>query len=148
MRTLLHLLLVVIGWTGSVRMSQAQTVPFDGFIVIANQVGSAWLTDDDALSALRGKKSVWANGKPVLVVFPNTRHEGSKTIARQLFSTDPLGMHRYWLSLVFQGRANAPVFVEDWDAVVRKVREVEGAIAVVPRGTAVPEAMLISLRKP
>jgi hypothetical protein len=55
-------------------------------------------------------------------------------------------MHRYWLSQVFQGRTNAPVFLEKWDDIVYKVREVEGAIALVPRGTPVPSSLVIPIR--
>jgi hypothetical protein len=126
--------------------TQAQTSVFDGFVVIGNTTGTAWITEEDASSLFRGKKSVWENGKPILIVLPSTKNPASAVIARRLFSTDAQGMHRYWLSQVFQGRTNAPVFLERWDEVVLKVRSVEGAVAVVPKGIQVPAEMIIPIR--
>jgi hypothetical protein len=124
----------------------AQESVFDGFMLIGNNIGLATMTEDEAMNAIQGKKSVWANGKPILVVLPNTRNAGSAVISRRFFSTNPQGMHRYWLSQVFQGRTNAPVFLENWDDIVYKVREVEGALALVPRGTPVPSSLVIPIR--
>lgn len=124
----------------------AQGIVFDGFMLIGNNTGLVSMTEDEAMAAIQGKKSVWANGKPILVVLPNTRNSGSAVISRRFFSTNPQGMHRYWLSQVFQGRTNAPVFLENWDDIVSKVREVDGAIALVPSGTAVSLSYVISIR--
>lgn len=124
----------------------AQPGSFDGFVVIGNTTGVSSLTEDEATAVFRGKKSVWSNGKPVLVVLPNTRNPGSALLARRLFSTDAQGMQRYWLSQVFQGRTNAPVFLESWDDIVNKVRSVDGAVALVPRGTPVPSELILQIR--
>jgi len=124
----------------------AQGSPFDGFVIIGNNTGLLYLTEAEATDVFRGKKSVWTNGKPILIVLPNTRNAGSTLIARRLFSTDSQGMHRYWLSQVFQGRTNAPVFLEAWDDIVKKVRTVDGAIALVPRGTSVPSELILQIR--
>jgi ABC-type phosphate transport system substrate-binding protein len=124
----------------------AQSSVFEGFVVIGNATGIVSLTEDEARAVFQGKKSVWSNGKPILIVLPNSKNPVSAVIARRLFSTDTQGMQRYWLSQVFQGRANAPVFIEEWDAVVKKVRDVEGAIALVPRGTSVPSELILSIR--
>lgn len=128
------------------RPARAQSNVFDGFIIIGNTTGLVWIGEDDASSVFRGKKSVWDNGKPILIVLPSTKNPTSAIIARRLFSTDPQGMHRYWLSQVFQGRTNAPVFLERWDEIVQKVRSVEGAVALVPKGTSVPAELLIPIR--
>jgi hypothetical protein len=128
------------------RPAYSQTNPFDGFIIIGNTTGLASIAEDDASSVFRGKKSVWGNGKPILIVLPSTKNPASAIIARRLFSTDAQGMHRYWLSQVFQGRANAPVFLERWEEIVVKVRSVEGAVALVPKGTPVPAELLIPIR--
>jgi ABC-type phosphate transport system substrate-binding protein len=124
----------------------AQSSPFDGFVIIGNNTGVLVLTEAEATDVFRGKKSVWTNGKPILIVLPSTQNAGSTLIARRLFSTDSQGMHRYWLSQVFQGRTNAPVFLEAWDDIVKKVRTVDGAIALVPRGTSVPSELILQVR--
>jgi ABC-type phosphate transport system substrate-binding protein len=138
-------LAVIIGVL-SCQSTMAQSNPFDGFVIIANTAGVAFLSEDEASSVFRGKKSVWSNGKPILIVFPSSRNPASTLIARRLFSTDTQGMQRYWLSQVFQGRANAPVFLEEWDAVIKKVRDVEGAVAMVPKGVVVPVELILPVR--
>jgi hypothetical protein len=55
-------------------------------------------------------------------------------------------MQRYWLGLVFQGRASAPVFVDSAAEVLSYVQEHPGAIGMVPMGSkGVPDAMLIKV---
>ncbi len=146
MRSCLSLIAAVCFGLCSWSPVTAQSSPFDGFVIIGNNTGLLFLTEVEATDVFRGKKSVWTNGKPILIVLPNTRNAGSSLIARRLFSTDSQGMHRYWLSQVFQGRTNAPVFLEGWDDIVNKVRTVDGAIALVPRGTSVPSDLILQVR--
>ncbi len=124
----------------------SQTSSFNGFNVIGNTLGVTSLTEEDASDIFRGKKSVWSNGKPMLIVLPSTKNPSAANIARNLFSTDAQGMHRYWLSQVFQGRANPPVFLERWEDVILKVKSVEGAVAVIPKGVSVPAELIIPIR--
>jgi hypothetical protein len=42
-------------------------------------------------------------------------------------------MQRFWLALVFQGRAAPPIFVDSAEEMVSYVRRTPGAIALVPR---------------
>jgi hypothetical protein len=42
-------------------------------------------------------------------------------------------MQRFWLALVFQGRAAPPIFVDSVEEMVSYVRRTPGAIALVPR---------------
>jgi hypothetical protein len=55
-------------------------------------------------------------------------------------------MQRYWLGLVFQGRASAPVFVDSAAEVLSYVRDHPGAIGMVPMGTKeIPDQLLIKV---
>jgi ABC-type phosphate transport system substrate-binding protein len=146
MRSEIRLILGLCVALAVARPVAAQTSAFNGFNVIGNTTGVTSLTEEDASAIFRGKKSVWSNGKPILIVLPSTKNPSSAIIARNLFSTDAQGMHRYWLSQVFQGRANAPVFLERWEDVVQRVTTVEGAVAVVPKGVSVPTELIIPIR--
>lgn len=146
MRRWLQLLLGLCVILAANNTATAQDSSFKGFTVIGNMTGATSLSEEEASSIFRGKKSVWDNGKPMLIVLPSTKNPSSAVVARRLFSTDAQGMHRYWLSQVFQGRANPPVFLEHWDDVILKVRSVEGAVALVPKGIAVPAELIITIR--
>ena len=45
--------------------------------------------------------------------------------------TDAFDYQKHWLSLVFQGRANAPVFVKDEKEVIEYIQQHEGAIGLL-----------------
>ena len=38
---------------------------------------------------------------------------------------------RFWLSLVFQGRANPPIYLDNNQKIIEYINENEGAIAVI-----------------
>jgi ABC-type phosphate transport system substrate-binding protein len=102
-------------------------------VVLANNTGLAELDSAALRSVFRGERSQWPSERRVTVVLPSSRAESAGTIARMLFQSSPGGMQRFWLALVFQGRAAPPIFVDSAEEMVAYVRRTPGAIALVPR---------------
>ena len=130
--------------TTGVRSAQAVTPPSAGdgdgwrtqptdLVVLANNTGLAELDSAGLRSVFRGERSQWPSERRVTVVLPSSRAEFAGTIARMLFKSSPGGMQRFWLALVFQGRAAPPIFVDSVEEMVSYVRRTPGAIALVPR---------------
>jgi hypothetical protein len=130
--------------TMGVRTAHAVTTPAtvngDGWrmqptdlVVLANNTGLAELDSAGLRSVFRGERSQWPSERRVTVVLPSSRVEFAGTIARILFKSSPSGMQRFWLALVFQGRAAPPIFVDSVEEMVSYVRRTPGAIALVPR---------------
>lgn len=99
--------------------------------IIGNDIGLKALNIKELKSYLKGEIMRWPNQKAVEVVLPSSKHAGSEIMARELFGTSMRDVKRYWLSLVFQGRAEAPTFLSSNQEIISYVRKNEGTIGVL-----------------
>ena len=99
--------------------------------IIGNNTGITEITLKDARDVFKGKKTFWKNTEQVIIVLPASKSKNADIIATEIFQTSVSGMQKYWLALVFQGRANPPVFVQNTREAVDYVSKNPGAIAVV-----------------
>lgn len=125
----------------------AATVPFD-FVVVANGSGLSEVTVPELRRIFRGEQSLWSTKQPVSVVLPSARAEFADLFARQTLGMTRAGMQRYWLAIVFQGRANPPVLQDSAADVLAYVQRTPGAIGLVPAATpGIPRALVIRVRE-
>ena len=125
----------------------AATVPFD-FVVVANGSGLSEVTVPELRRIFRGEQSLWSTKQPVSVVLPSARAEFTDRFARQVLGMTRAGMQRYWLALVFQGRANPPVLQDSAADVLAYVQRTPGAIGLVPASTpGLQKALVIRVRE-
>ena len=104
------------------------------YVVIGNATGLAGITEKQLQAILRGERTLWDSRAPVIVVLPGQRAPHADSLARELVGMSRAGMQRFWLALVFQGRASPPVFQDSVEETVAFVRRTPGAIAVIPAG--------------
>lgn len=125
----------------------AATVSFD-FVVVANGSGLSEVTVPELRRIFRGEQSLWSTKQPVSVVLPSARAEFADLFARQTLGMTRAGMQRYWLAIVFQGRANPPVLQDSAADVLAYVQRTPGAIGLVPAATpGIPRALVIRVRE-
>ncbi len=125
----------------------AATVPFD-FVAVANSSGLSEVTVPELRRIFRGEQSLWSTKQPVSVVLPSARAEFTDRFARQVLGMTRAGMQRYWLALVFQGRANPPVLQDSAADVLAYVQRTPGAIGLVPASTpGLQKALVIRVRE-
>lgn len=105
---------------------------FDGLIVIGNVEGVQRLDPSEVRRIVRGEQSLWRNGIAVTVVLPSPRSPFIEAVSTGVFGLSKAAMQRYWLGLVFQGRAAPPVQLETAEEMIAFVRRTPGAIAIVP----------------
>jgi len=98
---------------------------------IANNTGQLNWTENQIKAVFVGERSLWPNGKPVVVVLPASESDSFDRTAQWSLETDAFDYQKHWLSLVFQGRANAPVFVKDEQEVIEYIQQHEGAIGLL-----------------
>lgn len=116
-------------------------------IVLANGTGIAELDSTELRAVFRGERVQWPSDRRVTVILPSSRSDVAGAISRTMFRSSPGGMQRFWLALVFQGRAAPPVFVDSVEEMVSLVRRTPGAIALVPRDSVtVPGPLLVRVR--
>ena len=138
MRSLPWALLAFAVFVASPRPVGAQAPDFAGLAVLANAPGIETLSRGEVVQLMRGERALWRGGIAVTVVLPSARSPLIERVARDVFGLSKAGLQRYWLSLVFQGRATPPAQFESAEEMVAFVRRTPGAIAVVP--APVPEA--------
>jgi ABC-type phosphate transport system substrate-binding protein len=139
----LVLALPLLGHADVLRAQQARSE----VVVIGNATGLEELTRDELRAIFRGERSVWSTGSTVVIALPSTRSPDVDAFATQVLGMSRSAMQRFWLSLVFQGRASPPVSFDSAEEIIRFVRRTPGAIAVVPAtATDIPRNLVVRLR--
>jgi hypothetical protein len=104
----------------------AQSLTFVG-----NNTGYTSVSLTVMKNVFKGKYSVWSNKESITIVLPSSKASNAESVASYLYGTSFSGMQKYWLSLVFQGRANPPVFLDNDDEIIEYVKDNPGAVGVV-----------------
>lgn len=141
----LGLVLFTLGMTS---VSEAQQTSWSGsLVVIANNIGTPKLTPTYAKNTFKGNYSLWSNGESVTIVLPSSKSAQAVDFASSVMGLSVSGMQKYWLSLVFQGRSNPPVFLESTNEIIQYVAKTSGAIAAIPANTeGVPGYLIIKIQ--
>ncbi len=140
----LALILLLGLMTGSAQYQGDQTPLF----LVGNGTGLTQVKPAELRSLFRGERSVWSTGREVIIVLPGSRVEWTEKFSQQVLGMSRQMMQRFWLGLVFQGRASAPVFVDSAEEVISYVRDHPGAIGMVPMGTKeIPDQLLIKVMR-
>jgi ABC-type phosphate transport system substrate-binding protein len=124
-----HILFIAVLICTATIQAQKQ---FEEFVLIGNSTGLKEIKASDVLRIFKGQQSNWNNGNSVTLVLPSTKSSTSEKIAKLIYNTSSSGMQKYWLGLVFQGRANPPFFIDSSEEIIRFVQRTPGAVAFIP----------------
>lgn len=119
----------------SLLQATAQSSMSSDFIIIGNDIGIKSASFKHIQSIFRGKYSTWNNRQSVTIVLPSKKNESAADVARHIYQTTLTGMQKFWLSQVFQGRSNPPVFLDADDEIIKYVEKNSGAIGIIRKGT-------------
>jgi len=111
--------------------ANGQDLKNNNLIVIGNKIGTNTLTSSELIDVFKGEKAFWNNKKNVIVVIPNNKHKNVELISKLIYNTSVMGMQKFWLQLVFQGRSNPPQNFENDIDMINFVKNNAGAIAIV-----------------
>ena len=115
-------------------------------IVIGNKVGFESTSMKEVKQIFRGKYSSWKNNEQVTIVLPSSKSESAIGVALIIYGTSVSSMQRYWLSLVFQGRFSAPIFLETDQEIITYIKKTPGAIGVISSdAVGVPKNLTINV---
>lgn len=135
---ILVLLMLVLAWPS---FSDAQD-----YTVIANDIGRTSMSKADLKTAFKPKYNFWTNNRPVLLVLPGNQSPLREKVASGVYGTSYVAMQKYWLSLVFQGRFNAPVSLSTDEETIAYVSRNPGAIGFISDPAAVPPKFIIQIK--
>lgn len=122
--------------------SNAQKLP-EGYVVIANEIGKKQIDQKELIEIFRGKYNSWNNNEQTVIILPSSKHVNVDIIAKNIFQGNKDAMMKYWLSLVFQGRANPPVFLENDKEIIEYVESTPGSIAIIKSSSSNQHSKLI-----
>ena len=128
----------VFGWMKGYAQSNLQ--------LIGNKTGYASIQLKEARQVFKVKYSTWTSGKPVVIVLPSPKHPRSEEVCRLIYETTPSGVQKFWLSLVFQGRASPPLFFDSDEEILSYVSKNTGSIGIISKeGNKIDPLLLINL---
>lgn len=99
--------------------------------VLGNSVGFEKVNKADLKKIFLGNVSNWSNKVNTIIVLPSTRYSRADELTKTVMEKSHNLTRRFWLSLVFQGRANPPIYLDNNQKIIEYINENEGAIAVI-----------------
>ena len=119
--------------------SQTETL-----MVISNDKGApAELKMSDLKSILKGEKQRWHNGNKISIALMKTSTPGGAYTCQKIYDMSSDELKKFWLALVFEGKADAPEFFNTISEVQSFVAENPGAIGVIDQPPTTQDAHIV-----
>jgi ABC-type phosphate transport system substrate-binding protein len=137
-----HIILLLFGWLLAPASSLGQSV-WGELTIIGNKTGVSQMKAQEARNVFRARNTNWSNKIAVSIALPSAKSSISETTARVIYGTKPASVQKFWLSIVFQGRASPPYFFDSDQELIKFVQKTPGAIGVVSSSTDIPSNLSI-----
>lgn len=130
------LLLLLLGYKAG-----AQTLT-----VISNAKGSPpELKFVELKSIMLGERQRWRNGNKIVIGLMKTNTPVGKATSEKIYNMSPDEVRKYWLALVFQGKADAPMFFNTTNELQAFVADNPGAIGIVEQAMPGSNTTIVSV---
>jgi hypothetical protein len=116
-------------------------------VVIGNKVDQKSMKKNSLINVFKGRLNSWNNGSIVLIVLPSQKNENSSEVAKTVYGTSVKGMQKFWLSLVFQGRSNPPIFLDTDEEIIKYIQKNPGSIGLISGNSEYPKNLRIEITK-
>jgi hypothetical protein len=112
--------------------------------VIANNKGApSEMKMAQLKSTMRGEKLRWPDGTKVVIALLKSTTPIGTTTSKKIYNMTSNELNKYWLALVFQGKADAPNFFNSEAELEDFVSQTSGAIGVVNHPSASNKVVVI-----
>ncbi len=130
-----HIILPFLFAAIAMVVSQEAHAQDQAIMVIANDKGApTTMTMKELKSVMQGEKQRWADGTKVSIAFMKANTSVGSSTAKKIMGMTGDQLNKFWLALVFQGKAKAPVFYGSSSDVENYIAQNPGAIGVVEAG--------------
>ena len=110
-------------------LSVAQT---HGLMVISNSKGApSELTTKELIAVMKGEKQRWNDGTRISVALMKSSTSAGEETSQKIYGMTGDEVNKYWLALVFQGKAKAPMFFNSVNDLETFISQTPGAIGIV-----------------
>jgi hypothetical protein len=105
--------------------------------VISNEKGApAALKFSELKSILKGEKQRWRDGNKISIALMKTSTPAGAYTCKKIYDMSSDELKKFWLALVFEGKADAPVFFNTVAEIESFVAENPGAIGIIDQPAA------------
>lgn len=134
---------------GLIKAETALCQSLNGLTIIANNIGTKSLKEQQVVDAFKAKNNLWPNGKAVAVCLPPTESTDAKEVAQKIYGKTVSEVQKFWLALVFQGRSRSPQFVESDQDLIDYINQTPGAIGafVNDKGLPIPAELVLQISR-
>jgi ABC-type phosphate transport system substrate-binding protein len=100
--------------------------------VISNQTGApSSLKFSELRSIFMGEQQRWHTGTKITIALMKTSTPAGKNTSAKVYGMSPDELNKFWLALVFQGKASAPAFFNSAADLENFVAQNPGAIGIL-----------------
>ncbi len=112
--------------------------------VISNQKGSpSSIKFSELKSIFMGEQQRWRSGTKITIALMKTNTTVGKTTSQKLYGMSTDELNKFWLALVFQGKAQAPNFFNSAGELENFVAQNPGAIGILDQAYASDEVKAV-----
>jgi hypothetical protein len=110
------------------RISSAQK----SLVVISNAKGAPGeLKRTELLAVMKGEKQRWDDGTRISVALMKSSTPAGEETSKKVYGMSGDEVNKFWLALVFQGKAKAPVFFNTATELETYISQTPGAIGII-----------------
>jgi ABC-type phosphate transport system substrate-binding protein len=114
--------------------------------VISNQKGApSTLNFSELRSIFMGEQQRWSGGTKITLALMKTNTPAGKNTSETIYGMTSDELNKFWLALVFQGKATAPNFFSSAGELENFVAQSPGAIGIVDQVAANAEVKTIQV---
>ncbi len=100
-------------------------------VVINKDVGVKEVSLKELKDIFKNKKKLWENGTKVKIALMSTKSAVGKLTADKVYGMSTKALKKFWLALVFQGKAAAPKYFDSEAGLTLYVKSNAGAIGLI-----------------
>jgi len=101
-------------------------------VVISNPKGApAEITHSELLAVMKGEKQRWNDGTRISIALMKSSTTTGEATSKKIYGMSGDEVNKYWLALVFQGKAKAPVFFNTATELETYISQTPGAIGII-----------------
>ena len=103
-------------------------------VAVGNQSGTpSEMKSSELRSILMGETQRWKNGKRIIIALMKTNTPLGQITSSKIYDMSGDELNKFWLALVFQGKATAPTFFNSENDLESFVAQNPGAIGIIDK---------------
>lgn len=113
--------------------AKAQMKEVQGFVLVHKSTGLGnSVRQREVVRIFQGKYTRWPQTQTqVTIVMPSSKHPNALAVCKLMGYGSFKEMQKYWLSMVFQGRFSAPLFLDTDQEIIDYILRNSGAVGII-----------------